>query len=153
MLSKALLLMSSVLYNLCHYGYFYTAVCCLVGLEKASCRLVEVCLANPQYFYVTEVLGPACIAIAEAEANAVALTREYKSLLGHKLAVVCEPPVNGMMSIRLQLPVGMARQSEGCHGGTSAQGCMHRSACMQACRLMKLPSHPNGLLYHVYCTK
>ena len=50
--------------------------CCLVGLEKASCRLVEVCLANPQYFYVTEVLGPACIAIAEAEANALALTRE-----------------------------------------------------------------------------
>lgn len=88
---------------------FCNAVCCLVGLEKASCALVEVCLANPQYFYVTEVLGPACVAIAEAEANVLALTREYylyiKSILGHKLVVVCEPPVSGVVSKLLQLPV------------------------------------------------
>ena len=54
-----------------------SAWCCLTGLEKASCALVEMCLANPQYFYVTEVLGPACIAIAEAKDNALALTCEY----------------------------------------------------------------------------
>ena len=37
---------------------------------------MEVCLANPQCFYVTEVLGPACIAMAKAEPPVHALTRE-----------------------------------------------------------------------------
>lgn len=50
--------------------------CCFAALEAAACGLVEVCLANPQHFYVTEVLGPACIAIAEAEPPVRALTRE-----------------------------------------------------------------------------
>lgn len=50
--------------------------CCSAALEAASCRLVEVCLANPQHFYVTEVLGPACMGMAKAEPSVYALTRE-----------------------------------------------------------------------------
>ena len=49
---------------------------CSAGLEKASCALVDECLANPQYFYVTEVLGPACVKMAEAQANPATLAGE-----------------------------------------------------------------------------
>ena len=58
-----------------HFSWF-------AGLESAHCALlIDTYLAEPQFFYVTEVLGPACIELLQDEVQSLALMGESKSKL------------------------------------------------------------------------
>lgn len=43
----------------------YWHLTCFAEVEAASDILVNACLRHPQYFYATEVLGPACLLAIE----------------------------------------------------------------------------------------
>ena len=51
------------------YIHLCNASACCVELERTQCNLVTAFLSNPQYFCATGVLGPACLTLAEAEAD------------------------------------------------------------------------------------
>ena len=52
-------------------------LCWFIGLEEAICALVDVYLASPRQFYVTDVLGHACIKITEAQDKRLPLIRKF----------------------------------------------------------------------------
>ena len=58
------------------------SACSPAGL--ASCALTDAYLANPRDCYVTEVLGPACIAVTGAQANPLSLAGKHSLNTDHR---------------------------------------------------------------------
>lgn len=53
---------------------------CFADVEEGSDILVDAYLQNPQFFYATEVLGPACLQVTEGQDFLGSLTGMHSSL-------------------------------------------------------------------------